>query len=289
MTVITDTNAARMPLALLRGTDPSAVSASPPETRAGAPNAAQRAALRSQLQSQHGTALSIGPLAQGVEQSRHVVSDGEATLRAAQQALDEAADTGHRDRDLVEQIFDLMARLQGSWLDRYAEILGNYVALFDRITKALNKLQDAIKSTDGDGNFNVDFSEVISALQGIGDLGLGGNFASKDEADAFLKELGVEWLEVAPGGPPYQLQLKAEVINDLIAVFQSSKSKLTPTEYNSLITSKDNLLERLMHMNRVLPDKNQRMLDLWNTLVKTLSGTIDSLNESRTRYVNNII
>ncbi len=289
MTEITPANAASLPLALVRGTGPGAVSATPPETQPGALSAAQRAALRSQLQSQHLTALSIGPLAQAVEQSRHAVSDGQATLLEAKQALDEAVDNGLGDRDLVEQIFELMARLQGSWLDRYAKILGKYVALFDQITKALNELQHAIKDTDDDGNFIVDFSAVISALEGIGDLGLGGNFASLGEADAFLKKLGVEWLEVAPGIPPYQLQLKEEVIKDLIAVFPSGEKKLTPTEYSSLITSKDNLLERLMHMNRVLPDKNQRMLDLWNTLVKTLSGTIDSLNESRTRYVNNLI
>lgn len=292
MNEITNTNAASMPLAPRRGTEPGAASATPPETQSGAPYAPcpwQRAAVRSLLESQHRAALSIGPLAQGVEQSRLAVERGQILLRLAQHTLDKEANTEFGDRDLVEQIRDLMARLQGTWLDRYAEVLGKYVALFGRITKALNELQHAITETDKDGNFIVDFSKVIEALESIDDLGLGGNFASEGEANAFLEELGVEWFEVAPGGPPYQLQLKAEVITDLIAVFQSSKLKLTPTEYNSLTTSKDNLLERLMHMNRVLPDKNQRMLDLWNTLVKTLSGTIDSLNESRTRYVNNLI
>jgi len=274
---------------LFRGTDPGVAPATSAEKQPGPLSAAHRAALHAQLQSQRSTVLSIGPLAQVVEQTRRDVTEGETRLRDAQQAVDQAVAGGLGDNELVRKILDLMEHLQGAWLERYAEILGNYVALFDQITSALNKLQHAIKDTDSDGNFIVDFSEVTTALGLITNLGLGGNFASEEEAGAFLKELGVEWFEVAPDGPPFQLQMKLVVITDIIEVFQSSKGKLTPTEYNTLITSKDNKMERLMHMNRVLPDKNQRMLDLWNNLVDRLASTIDSLNEARMRFVNNLV
>lgn len=222
------------------------------------------------------------------EENEAQLEDPAFAARLAGQMVDTLSTNGSSN-DMLEEMQDLMERLQKEWLDRYSEILSKYVALFDKITTALNKLKDAITGTDDKGNFTVNFNSLLLELGKISEMGLGGGFDSRADAEAFLKELGVEWLSIeSVAGGTYQLRLKHEFMSDLTNLFAGRPSTMTPTEYNTLITAKDNIMERLMHINRVLPDKNQRKLQLWDTLVKTFSGTVESISEVNKSVVGNV-
>lgn len=207
-------------------------------------------------------------------------------------ALDMAVDESHY--EFFNRVLALLTRLDGEWLSRYSDILGNYVDFFDKLTSAMALLKDAVTGHDDKGNLRVNFDNVIGKLNELLDdvengAGLGGGFATRAEAEAFLKELGVNGLVVkadSQGG--FELAVDPQMITDLIAVFPSGSSDMNPARYNAIITAKDSQMERFNHVNRVLPDKYQRQLQMWDTLVKALSGTIDSVTQADRLFAQNL-
>jgi len=196
--------------------------------------------------------------------------------------------------DLLDEIFALMERLDKEWLSRFSDILGNYVNMFNKLTDAMEKLSGAIKDTDKDGNLIVNFDELNKALSDLhwematGD-GLGGDFASEAEAKAFLDELRVEDLTVKQKADgTWELAVDPRLIERLRDMFPSGQKKMSPAAHAALMSAKDSLMERFNHLNRVLPDKYQRQLQEWDTVVKTLSGTIDSMAETNKLIMQNM-
>ena len=202
--------------------------------------------------------------------------------------------------EFLQQIFALMERLNEEWISRFSGILENYVAFFNKLTDAMALLSSAIKKTDNNGNLIVNFTELKNALSDLhrelaqGE-GLGGNFATKAEAEAFLDELGLKDLMVkqkADGS--WEVAINPDLIVQLRDLFppknpdDKSDITLSPAAHAALISAKDTLMERFNHINRVLPDKYQRQLQMWDTLVKTLSGTIESLAEANKVNIQNI-
>ncbi|WP_369969585.1 hypothetical protein AB8E26_04505 [Stenotrophomonas rhizophila] len=47
-------------------------------------------------------------------------------------------------------------------------------------------------------------------------------------------------------------------------------------------------MERFNHISKVMTENYQRTLQLWDTLVKTLSGTIDAITEADRVFVSNL-
>lgn len=199
--------------------------------------------------------------------------------------------------DLFDDIFKLIQRLDAEWLTRFSDILSNYVSFFQTLTNAMSGLKDAIKGPGKDGALLVDFGDVVRELQALrnnpSELNLGGNFDHHADAEAFLKELGLDGINIVMGsGGTWHLAMDPASIDRLIGTFPIKNGggnlSLNPSAYAAIISAKDSLMERFNHINRVLPDKYQRQLQTWDTLVKTLSGTIDAMAEATRLIMQNI-
>lgn len=202
-----------------------------------------------------------------------------------------ADDNGVLSDSLTDQILALLQRLDGEWLQRYSDILSNYVGFFNKLTEALKGLKDAITGNGKDGDINVNFDKVKKALRELkadeASLGLGGDFKTEADAKAFLEELGLSDLVVrVKADGTWELAVDPEIIDSLIGVFPGPGS-MNPGRYNAIISAKDSLMERFNHINRVLPDRYQRQLQTWDTLVKALSGTIDAMAETNRAIAQN--
>ena len=219
------------------------------------------------------------------------------TLNAFAGAVDEvgyASESGSN-QDFFEEIFALLDRLDKEWLSRFGDILSNYVGFFNKLTDAMALLSKAIVDHDDKGNLKVNFDDLRNALEGlISDVengsGLGGDFRTRAEAEEFLKELGLEGLVVKPKfGGGFELAVDPQMIRDVRNLFEEEgEHTMNPAAHAAIISAKDSLMERFNHINRVLPDKYQRQLQVWDTLVKALSGTIDSMAEVNRLVAQNI-
>lgn len=196
--------------------------------------------------------------------------------------------------DFLARIFQLMRDLNTQWLSRFSDILQNYVAFFNKLTDAMALLSDAIKDTNNDGKLVVDFSSLRTALNTLFEElkagpGLGGNFKDKPEAEAFLKELGLE--DLMPREKPdgsFELMINPDRISALMEQFPAGQKTIGASHYNEIIGAKDNLMERFNHINRVLPEKYQRQLQMFDTLMKTLSGTSESMADTNKLIMQNL-
>ena len=202
--------------------------------------------------------------------------------RSLEDDTDAAAESGELSDNLVDRIFALLTRLDKEWLTRFSDILSNYVAFFNKLTDALAKLSGSITGTGGNGDINVSFEEVRKALEALlkdtASHGLGGDFKTEAEAQEFLSNtLGLKELKVVekPDGT-WQLAIDSSMIQKMLDLFKNDGT-MNPGAHAAIISAKDSLLEQFNHINRVLPDRYQRQLQAWDTLVKTLSATIDSI------------
>lgn len=201
--------------------------------------------------------------------------------------------------EFYAKLLELLKDRDENYIQRFSSILGEYIKLFDQVTEIMGRLKDAVKGSDSDGNMTVNFSAIKMALNALRVgleaefAGFGGDFATRAEAQAFLDQLGLSDLIVKEDGKGgFQLAINIDLITALFDVFPgdgcTGEQSMSAARYNAIISAKDNVLERFNHINRVLPDKNQRALQQWDTLVKTLTATIDAVSEADRIFAQNL-
>lgn len=228
-----------------------------------------------------------------------------AQMRELASGLLADAAVGESNREFFDRIAELLARLDTEWVQKFGDALAEYVEIFARINKAMLLLSadGALGKPDKDGNVQVNFDALVKALAEIeGALslkGIGPVFESKDEAEAFLKELGgLHGLTVITrttwhAGPPprfettHQVGVDPALVTTLKKVFEG-KTKLSATELSALMASKESALEAFNQLNRAFPEKYQQLLRLWDTLQKVLSSSIETMNEANMAAIRNI-
>lgn len=205
---------------------------------------------------------------------------------------------GGSHRDLFEEIAALIGRLDAEWIRKYSEILGGYVEFYRELTDALKDLKDYLGTPDSSGNSNVNFQKLVEALEALkakwASKGFGPVFDTREKADRFLKELGIEDLVLIQVDGGWQIGIDSAVIDSLISVFplgpweiilkppyqQRKPYKLSSVALAEMMTQKEIMMERFHVINRALPEKYQRQLQSWDMLVKVLSSTIDAVTEA---------
>lgn len=220
-------------------------------------------------------------------------------------AAQEEATVGESNRDFFERIAELLARLDTEWVQKFGDALAGYVDIFAKLNEAMLKLSadGALGKPDKEGNVDVNFSELLAALGAIEtalkEKGIGPVFETKDEAEAFLQELGglhgltvISRETVHPGPPPrtettYQVGVDPALVTTLKKVFEG-KTTLSATELSTLMASKESALEAFNQLNRAFPEKYQQLLRLWDTLQKVLSSSIETMNEANMAAIRNI-
>lgn len=194
--------------------------------------------------------------------------------------------------EFYDMIIALLGDLDAEWLNKYEDLLANYIAFFDELTKALAKLADAIKDVDKDGNFDVDFGEAWRALDAVAKkwagLPLVAGFKTQAEALAFLSDLGVQGLVVkqTPGGG-WEIRVNTDAVTEIRDLLQSD-DEMDPARYNAIIAAKDSRLERLSQINNLLAEKYNRQNQQWDTLAKVLSNSIKEMDEAQRSFVNGL-
>ncbi len=208
---------------------------------------------------------------------------GPAQMRSALAA-------GESHQDFFDEISRLIGRLDVEWISKYSGVLAGYAAFFEKLAKAMHLFTDAIKGPDKDGKIEVDFyklrKELLALKRQITNAGFGPVFATEAEALAFLAELDVQGLVVTkrPDGT-YQVGVDPALLQSLIDVFPRKTAYLSPEQMSALNANRETWLERFNHINRALPEKYQRQLQMWDMLVKILSSTIDSVTEADRAFV----
>jgi hypothetical protein len=194
--------------------------------------------------------------------------------------------------EFYDMIIALLGDLDAEWLSKYEDLLANYIAFFDELTKALAKLSDAIKGVDDDGNFDVDFGEAWRALDAVAKkwagLPLVAGFETEEKALAFLSDLGVQGLVVKPSpGGGWEIRVNTDAVTEIRDLLESDDD-MNPAEYNAIIAAKDSRLERLSQVNNLLAEKYNRQNQQWDTLVKVLSNSIKEMDEAQRSFVNGL-
>lgn len=192
--------------------------------------------------------------------------------------------------DFFKEIADLIAQLDAEWISKYSGLLAGYVEFYKELTDALNGLKDQLGKPDKDGNVHVDFTELRAKLDQMreawGDKGFGEVFSSEAAAQQFLDELGIPGLTIIalPDGG-WQVSIDPALINSLQHVFNAIPGPLSASALNELMAQKEVMMERFNFINRAMPEKYQRQLQMWDSLVKILSSTIDAITEADRSFI----
>lgn len=217
-----------------------------------------------------------------VQEARQLLK---ALLPADVRALaEQGADGSHR--EFFEAISEVIGRLDGELKSRYSDLLAGYVKFYKELTNILADIKDQLGKPDSDGMVNVDFTKLREKLTRLKDTwavkGFGAVFSSRAEAEKLLAELGIEGLAVVrlPDGGGWQVGIDTDLIDSLQHVFPLNKGPISTSALNELLQQKETMMERFNFINRALPEKYQRRLQMWDALVKLLSSTIDTVTEA---------
>ena len=88
-----------------------------------------------------------------------------------------------------------------------------------------------------------------------------------------------------PNGGGWQLSIDPDLINSLQNVFPANVGPISASALNELMAQKEIMMERFNFINRALPEKYQRKLQMWDSLVKILSSTIDAVTEADRAFI----
>jgi len=208
-------------------------------------------------------------------------------------ADDAAIDESHQ--AFFARIAELLARLDSEWIKKYSGFMADYVALFAKIGEAMNLLSQGLGAPDKDGNVTVDFGKLYDELEKIAleleAAGFGPEFDTREAAQAFLDELGLPDMKLValPNGK-FQIGVDPYLVRTLKDLFRGMNgTKLSAAQLQQLMSAKDTLLERFNHLNRTVPEKYQRQLQMWDQLTKILSSSIDSITEADRAFIQALI
>ncbi|MEN5426503.1 IpaD/SipD/SspD family type III secretion system needle tip protein [Stenotrophomonas pennii] len=227
-------------------------------------------------------------------QARQIMQDARQALHGvlpSEQIEDaeQAADGSHS--DFFKEIADLIARLERDWISKYSGLLAGYVAFYKELTNILADLRDQLGKPDKDGMVHVDFTALRGEFDKLrttwATKGFGEVFGTEAAARQFLAELGIEGLsvvEVQPGGG-WQISIDPDLINSLQNVFPADVGPISASALNELMAQKEVMMERFNFINRAMPEKYQRQLQMWDSLVKILSSTIDAVTEADRAFI----
>ncbi|MDR6092755.1 IpaD/SipD/SspD family type III secretion system needle tip protein [Stenotrophomonas sp. SORGH_AS_0321] len=223
------------------------------------------------------------------EQAQQVMHQARRDLQALipqQQARAAEQRTGGSHSDFFKEIADMIARLETGWIKKYSGLLAGYVAFYKELTNILAAIKDQLGKPDKDGMVAVDFTALRAQLDDLrtkwGSQGFGEVFGTEAAARQYLAELGIEGLTVVERKPDggWQVSIDPDLINSLQHVFPADVGPISASALNELMAQKEVMMERFNFINRAIPEKYQRQLQMWDSLVKILSSSIDTITEA---------
>lgn len=191
-------------------------------------------------------------------------------------------------------VIQLIESLDLHWLSMYEDALSGYIKFFERLTSIMALEKDAISGTDDKGNLIVDFSAVRNGLsQLVADLDKIGSglvsFSRRADAESLVEELGLSCLKVRSDGKGgYEVHIDRNAIIELRDTLPQGKSTIDPARHSAIISAKDSLMERFNHANMVLSDKYKYQMQVWDTLVRALSSSIEAMDEAQRTFIHNL-
>ncbi|WP_349985371.1 IpaD/SipD/SspD family type III secretion system needle tip protein [Stenotrophomonas sp. WHRI 8082] len=242
----------------------------------------------------HSPWLSIADADSGDAQAQNVMQQAREIL-AGLLSVDEIESAEQRaggsHSDFFKEIADLIGRLDSEWISKYSSLLAGYVGFYKELTDILADLKANLGTPDKDGNVNVNFTALRLKLTNLkaawANKGFGEVFGTEAAAKQFLAELGIDGLtvvEVKPGGG-WQISIDTGLIDSLTHVFPSDVGPISASALNEMMAQKEVMMERFNFINRALPEKYQRQLQMWDSLVKILSSTITAVTDADQAFI----
>lgn len=228
------------------------------------------------------------------DQARQIMQDARQRLTALLPAevLEAATPAAGSHSEFFDAIAELIGNLDGELKSRYSDLLNDYVKFYKELTDILADLKAQLGKPDKDGMVEVDFTALRAKFDALRDKwaqqGFGAVFDSEAKARELLAELGIEGLTVIelPDGGGWQLSIDPDLINSLQHVFPYEVGPISATALNEMMAQKEIMMERFNFINRALPEKYQRRLQMWDSLVKLLSSAIDAVAEADRSFLS---
>ena len=226
-------------------------------------------------------------------QSQWIVQEARLQLKALLPAdllapIEQRTTGSHR--EFFDEISKVIGHLDDELKSQYSDLLAGYVRFYRELTGILADLKDQLGKPDSDGMIEVNFKGLLLKLEKLKETwvskGFGAVFESKADAEKLLAELGIEGLKVVqlPDGS-WQVGIDTGLIDSLRNVFQPAEGSISATALNELLQQKETMMESFNFINRALPEKYQRRLQMWDALVKLLSSTIDAITDADSKVI----
>jgi type III secretion system IpaD/SipD/SspD family effector len=213
-------------------------------------------------------------------------------MEKSPRGLDDIAPRWHS--EFFDQLIGDAENLQDDWISKYEDALKKYIEFFDAFSEALR--QNYIEGGD-EKNIRVDFTKLRAKLEELAakfrDPETGGlaSFATKQEAEAFIAKLGLEGMHVqqkADGS--FAVMVNLGPLEELwVSTFGDGPMDWNISKYNAWVSSKDSIVEQHRHVSQVLGEKYSRNLQIYDSVIKALSSTIESINEADKTYIHNLL
>ena len=193
--------------------------------------------------------------------------------------------------DFYEMIGLLLGALQEQWLSKYQDAMKVYLDFYEKFSDAMDLIE---VGKGGNGNVLVDFKEMKAAMEKVlEEFGLKelASFDTKEQADAWVKSLGIPGLEAVQEGGKFVVKIDMGPIDDIFKTLGDpppDRVSWDPARYNAWVASKDGNVEQIKHTSKVLAEKLSEVRQKFDDIVKLLSSTIDKINQADMSFVNGI-
>ena len=228
-------------------------------------------------------------------------------------ALDDdgAAEGTQSYRDWIEEIFKFMRDSKTGMLDKYQELLANYIDFFSELTDAMAALTAVWSEEDMMAMRTKAARDKLATLMdkwGSGYWGVAekplAEFDNAADAEAFLKSLGAnDYVVMKERDGKFYIEVSLEPLNNL----RNSLEHNWPTEedgpkpdypdglwykttpaYQAWLAMKDAMIEQFQSLTQIFAERMSRQTTMFDSLVKILSSTMEQVNESNKMIAANM-
>lgn len=184
-------------------------------------------------------------------------------------------------------IAQLLGALKEQWLSKYQDAMKVFLEFYDEFSDAMDLLE--VGRWD-DEKLTVHFKPMMDALKKLkekfGDLPLA-TFDSKEQADAWVKSIGLPGLKAEQGKDGWVVKIDMSSVDQIMQrTGNADRVFWDPATYNAWVSAKDSNVEQIKHTSKVLGEKLSEMDRKLDEITKVLSSTIDKINQVDMGFAN---
>lgn len=202
--------------------------------------------------------------------------------------------------EFYDKIGALIGALQEQWLSKFQDAMAKFLEFYKRFSDIMEGLKPEASGDKGD--VKIDFAPVREALKKLMaeyrmDSGALASFPSEEAAKAFMAGMGLPSLTVKKGADgTFKVMMDVKAVEDLIHSMPYKPGNPAASypvtwdsaKYNAWLSSKDSNVEEIKHVSKVLGEKLSEATQKFDSIVKQLSATIETINRCDMDFVNGL-